>query len=219
MELVGPTGAGKTTVLEALLAQDLGIERKPTLRNAHYVGIVTRAVAAAVATLARRRALGRDITLEQVLIMAYVQAVPRILERGYLANTKTIAFDQGPIYFVSRPSLLDDRLAPWRGTVLDTWASLLDLVVWLDAPDQVLTARINSRSKSHRLKGASDEAAVEALAESRTVYEHVISRLTERQDSPALLRFDTDLRPAGEIAEAVLAALAGTGETLDRTHP
>lgn len=206
---MGPTGAGKTTVLEALLARGRSVERKPTLRNARYTGIVARTVGGSVATLARRRALGRDVTLEQVLIMAYVQAVPRILERGYLAGANVIAFDQGPIYFVSRPSLLNHRLAAWRETTLDTWASLLDVVVWLDAPDHVLAARINSRSKAHRLKGAPGITAAEAFVESRTAYEHAISRLAERRDGPAILRFDTDVRPAAEIADDVLAALAG----------
>lgn len=214
LELVGPTGAGKTTVFEALSARDRGVQRKPTLRNVRNASIVAHSVAGGIETLARTRALGRDVTLEQVLVMAYVQAVPRILERGYLANTKIVAFDQGPIYFVSRPSLLNERLTPWREAVLDKWASLLDLVVWLDAPDPVLTARINSRGKQHRLQGASDETAAEALAESHTVYERSISRLAERRERPAILRFDSNVRPPGEIADAVLDALAGTGDAL-----
>ncbi len=207
LEVVGPTGAGKTTVLDALLARDSRIKRKPTLRNGRYVGIVTGAVGAAVATLARRRALGRDVTLEQVLIMAYVQAVPRLLERGHLANANVIAFDQGPIYFVSRPSLLNDRLAPWRETVLDTWASLLDVVVWLDAPDALLVERINARGKRHRLQGSAEGPALEALAESRAVYERVLGELETGRPSWVVLRFNTSVRSADEIADEVLTAL------------
>jgi broad-specificity NMP kinase len=206
LELVGPPGAGKTTVLEALLDRGDGVERKPTLRKVEYAGVVASSIAAAAGTVARRRPRRPRLTLEQILVMAYVEAVPRILERGYLADADIIAFDQGAIYFVSRPSLLNDRLEPWREKVLDTWASLLDVVVWLDAPDQVLTERINSRTEWHRLKGATDETAAQALATTRRVYENAISRLTERGQGPAILRFDTDRRPASEIADAVLSA-------------
>lgn len=207
VELVGPPGAGKTTVLEEMLARGDRVEPKPALRKLHYTGVVAAGIATAARTVARHRALGRGVKLDHVLVIAYVEAAARLLQRGHLADANTIAFDQGPLYFVSRPSLLDDRLARWREAVFDTWACLLDVVVWLDAPDQILTERINSRPAWHRLKGAKREAAAENLAGTRKVYENAISSLTERQTSPAILRFDTERRPAAEIAEAVLAAL------------
>jgi hypothetical protein len=186
------------------------VEPKPTLRNLGYAGGVGTSIAAAARTVARHRALGRGVKFDHMLVMAYVEAVARLLEREYLVDANTIAFDQGPLYFVSRPSLLDERLAPWRETVFDTWAPLLDVVVWLDAPDEILTERINARRAWHRLKGAKRETAAEALAVTRKVYENAISSVTERRRGLAIVRFDTERWPAGEIAEAVLAAVAAT---------
>jgi hypothetical protein len=105
--------------------------------------------------------------------------LPRLLKSGRLADAKIIAFD-GPTYFVSRPSLQSERLAAWRGQVLDPWAPLLDLVVWLDAPDQILAARINSRSEWHRLKGEKEETTAQAFATNRRVYETAIARPTKQ---------------------------------------
>ena len=188
-------------------ARDDRVQPKPSLRRVEYTGVLAAAVAAAARTVARQRAIGRGVTLDHVLVIAYVEGVARLLERGHLAEANTIAFDQGPLYFASRPTLLDERLAPWREAVFDRWASLLDVVVWLDAPDAVLTERINARRAWHRLKGAERETAGEDLAASRRAYENAISRVTERREHPAILRFDTARRPAREIAEAILAAL------------
>jgi hypothetical protein len=207
LELVGPPGAGKTAVLQALIARGDRIARKPGLRKLEYAGVVTRATAVAAGTVARRRAIGHTLALGHVLVMAYVEALPRVVTSGQLSRAKIVAFDQGPIYFVCRPSLQSERLEPWRESVFDTWASLLDLVVWLDAPDKILTERINSRSEWHRLKGEKHETTHRALERNRRVYEAAIARLTTQTPGPTVLRFDTERRAAGAIADVVLAAL------------
>jgi hypothetical protein len=159
---------------------------------------------AVVITLVRHRALDRRWNWERLLMMAYLQALPRALK----GQEGIVVFDQGPIYFLTRPILLDERLGSWWRRTFDMWSSLLDAVVWLEAPDAVLLERINARSKLHRLKGSEEQAAFEALAQGRRAHEDAIGRLDGRAPAPAILRFDTSERSADEIVDELLERLA-----------
>jgi shikimate kinase len=206
VELAGPPGAGKSTVFRSLLARDDTIEGRPGLRRREHAGVLAKEVVAVLGTLARER-YRRRVTPEQVRMMAYLQALPRVLESSHSPDRRTIAFDQGPAYYLTRPSLADERLARWRSRVVHTWAPLLDIVVWLDAPDALLVERINSREKWHRLKGGPEPNALEVLTESRAAYDQVLREFELPRRGPAILRFDTSRRSADEIADEVLVAL------------
>jgi hypothetical protein len=212
VELLGAPGAGKSTVFEGLIGREERIRPRPILRRGPDGLLLARNVVAVLAMLARRRALDRTWTWEQLVMMAYLQAVPRVLSR----QTGIVVFDQGPIYCLTRPRLLDERLHPWWQRTFDTWRSLLDAVVWLEAPDAVLLDRINERSKLHRLKGSDDEAAFEALKEARRAHQDAIARLDGRDGAPAILRFDTSRRSAEEIVDEVLEQLAADHRTSPR---
>ena len=104
---------------------------------------------------------------------------------------------------------MDQRLATWRHETFETWAPLLDAVVWLDAPNAILAERINGRSEWHRLKGQPVDTAIDVLTNARAVYEGMIARLEARDDGPAIVRFDTSRMSPDEVADAVLKTVDG----------
>jgi shikimate kinase len=208
VELVGPPGAGKSSVFLALLARAENVRVPPVLLTREYAPLLATNVPAILATLIRRGAT-RRITRERLRSMAYLRALPGLVERRPPGEGSVLVFDQGPLYLLSEAQLIDHRLARWRQETLDRWASLLDAVVWLDAPDAVLVGRIDGRSKWHRLKGQPAETAIDVLAEARAVYEGMISRLDARDDGPTILRFDTSRTSPDEVVDAVLKAVDG----------
>ena len=208
VELVGPPGAGKSTVFHALLARAENVQVAPVLLTREYAPLLAANVAATLGTLVRRGAI-RCLTPAHLRVMAYLRALPAVVERRPPGAGGVLVFDQGPLYLLGRPRVMDTRLATWRQEMFESWASLLDVVVWLDAPDPVLVERIDGRSKWHRLKGQPANATTDVLTESRAVYEDMISRLEGRDDRPAILRFDTSDAPPDEIADALLNDVDG----------
>ncbi len=207
IELMGLPGAGKSTVFEALRKRNDRINTMPILRRKPHAPVLARHLVAILATLVRRRALGFHWSRDALVMMAYLQALPSVLEGPHRPLGDALVFDQGPIFSLTRPALLDERLEEWWEAMFAEWRSLLDAVVWLEAPDQILLERISARSKHHRLKGCPEAAALEVLARNRAVYDSVLARLHLGSHPPTILRFDTDRRAPDEIVDELLALI------------
>ena len=208
LEIVGPAGSGKSTVFDGLLRADGCIERKPVLSRSPYRLLLARHLASALATLARLRMLGRRTTRSQVAMMAYLRALPHAVDGRRTGLDRVVVFDQGPVYFLTRPSIRDRRLAAWWDRTAEIWSDRLDAIVWLDAPDEVLLERINSRPKGHALKGRPEEDACAVIVQSRAVYQGVLERLEAEGGGPVILSFDTSSRTPYEVVGDVLAAVS-----------
>jgi hypothetical protein len=137
--------------------------------------------------------LRRPLARRDMERMIRAQASLRIAAR-WRAGMRVM--DQGPIYTLGTLHLRHPRIAEaprlesWFGQMERHWARLLDTVIYLDAPDDVLLQRIGERSKDHRLKTTVDEDGLVWLASLRGELERTVDRL--RACSPlTMLRFDT----------------------------
>ena len=89
--------------------------------------------------------------------------------------------------------------------MLREWATMMDMVIWLDAPDEVLVERVHARSKWHAVKERSDEGAKNLLAHYRILYEQTIARLTTI-GNPQVLCYDTSRNSLKQIVDQTSAA-------------
>jgi deoxyadenosine/deoxycytidine kinase len=94
----------------------------------------------------------------------------------------------------------------WQG-LYEGWSSTLDMVVWLDAADDVLLGRIRTRQQEHIVKTQPAPVVYEFLDSYRTEYESILSILTAKNTDLKVLKFDSGQLQPQDILNQFLAGL------------
>jgi thymidylate kinase len=212
VELAGPAGSGKTTLLQALSQRNrqIVIGAHPQGRQMRDLPFFIGNAILLVPTFLRLWQNGGRLTGSEAARMIRLKGWHRFL--GRQATGRVVILDQGPVYTLATlrgfgpESLNSQGFQSWWDGMLRQWASILDMVIWLDAPDRVLAARINTRRKGHAVKGKSEQEALEFLEHYRTAYAEMLSALSTNSGGPRILVFDTSLESLDEIANGVLTA-------------
>jgi cytidylate kinase len=221
VEVAGPAGAGKTTLTRALADRRRDVRVGVPLSRTDLIRAYATATAAIGPTYLRRFRGTRWFTRGESRGMAYLGAWRRRLAQDRVAwdvgcATAVHVLDHGPIYRLVRlsefgpPVTTSAAFRAWWETSLAQWASTLDVVVWLDASDEVLLRRIHSRERAHVVRDAPAAEGSAFLARYRAGYDAVMARLAP-VSRLRLLRFDTARSTPDGIADLVLTAVDRTG--------
>lgn len=212
VELVGPAGAGKTAVLQALRQRDGGIQAGLRIDRMRSLPVITRhALTLAPAGLELIRLAGRTwrSSLQHLLRL---RTLGTLLQRDRSSPHRAIVLDEGPLFSLCRLLLFQRWIRPdtappqaWLREVAQ-WTGTMDLVIWLDAPDPILAQRIRSRAKGHEVKEASGAEIFRFLARFRNAYREILSRLASG-GRPVVIAIDTGATGPDQVAAIVLAAI------------
>jgi deoxyadenosine/deoxycytidine kinase len=212
VEIVGPAGAGKTTLCNALSqgSDTIHLGKFPDVRkisDAPFFIWNGLQIFPYLFNLPWRK--GRKLTRREFAFLSILNGWPDVFQKE-LKNNKTIILDQGPVYLLaelyeSGPEFLKRQEAEkmWRD-LYSRWADTLDMIIWLDAADTDLMKRIRNRDKEHVVKNESVETTFEFLAAYRKAYERIISNLSANHNHLKILRFDTSQKSSQEIVSQLL---------------
>ncbi len=212
VEVVGVAGAGKTTLLRALSQHNKKIQAVFQLRSTRYIPLYAKCALALLPVILRQCLEGKGFTWQEINWMIRLKALHYILKRWAVGDGSVIISDQGPVYTLTRllePSSkrsMSHCFDSWWESTLKEWVAGLDVIIWLDAPDKILIERIHTRDKWHLVKDNSEQEAYRFLANSRTLYEQAIAKLTTK-GRPNVLCFDTNRESLDQIVDNVLIAL------------
>jgi thymidylate kinase len=216
VEIVGPAGAGKSTLYQALDCHpdSLRLENFPDVRKiADARFFILNGLELIPSLLGLYRPGTRQLTRREFAWMAILNGWAALLHKETRADNKVIILDQGPVYLMAElrifgPESLRQKAAGrlWQD-FYDRWADTLDMVVWLDAPDEVLFDRIRIRQQEHIMKTEPAETAYEFLGRYRVEYESILSILTAKMAGLKVLRFDTTYQQSQDIVIQFLSEL------------
>ena len=90
------------------------------------------------------------------------------------------------------------------------WSESMTLVVWLDAPDQLLLERIRTRNTGHPCERMSDAEGIDWLGRYRTAFDESLA-VFQQLHPRDLVRIDTSGMSPDEIATSVLERIGTRG--------
>jgi deoxyadenosine/deoxycytidine kinase len=212
VEIVGTAGAGKTTLIQGLSRSSKHIQAIYHFGSFRSLPTYVGAALSLLPTYLSEQRQGKQYTWQEIKWMVRLLASYQIACRQKADENVVTLIDQGPIYTLAR--LLDrqctDTKGPefiqWWREMLEKWAGILDIVIWLDAPIDLLRQRVYTRAKRHAAKELNEQEASEMLSKMQTSFVETLAALN-KDGRPAVISWDTSLFSAEEIIEQTLQTL------------
>lgn len=214
IELVGPAGAGKTTLAAKLKSRNIRnqLAAPPYFRDINTIPFFTKNILSLLPIIlfTYRAKSSRHLTRREIVWMATLNGWQRLLAKQASKNEANVVLDQGPVYLLAElmvfgPDCLKDQdMKKWWDTTFRQWANILDLIIWLDTSDSILIERIKNRDKWHLMKGQKEIDIIKFLKDYREAYENVISSLTSYNPCLKIIRFDTGLESLEMVLDNLL---------------
>lgn len=211
VELVGPAGAGKSTLAEGVSASDTTIRSGLSLWGLPRMDLICSTLALAPTIAAAALGGGQSrLRPGEIAQMIRLGALRRAVRREAQRH-RVILLDEGPVFALSWLDVFfkrnGDRVpAAWRRRVVADWALLLDVVVFIDASDSTLVQRIRTREKEHKVKGLPDEE-IHGFSEGfRAAFDRVIAELA-KAGHLIVDALNTDRAPVEQNASRLVEAL------------
>jgi hypothetical protein len=210
IELTGPAGAGKSTLSMSLVRQ---LHASPgTIWGLPVLSLLLNG-AQLVPTFAGLWLHSRTALWDETRHMVRLRTLERAL-RAAASNDEVLVFDEGPIFALAwlrgfgHETLRQQPSAEWWRATLQGWASVMDMVVILDAPDQLLANRIRTRPHPHEVKEYPDPEIARWVARFRQALDWVLTEMA-RYGGPPVVRLSSQGEPAERIAERIVQELSG----------
>lgn len=208
IEMIGPAGSGKTTLIKALCQHDerFALCDRPGLFRRIFA--FARLISLCPGLLIYRPRLSRD----EIRAMIYLQAW-HVMYSGGKQQGITL-FDHGPLY---RIAILREfctklsnstRFQQWLTDWTHRWLRTLDVVVLLNAPNDILMERVFARGEFRVLMTVSAEEARRLLDAYRSAFQRVLESEMPPERSPLILSFDTSSAASEDMLREVLFKLA-----------
>ncbi len=215
VEILGVAGAGKSTLTSLLQTKSPGYTRAEfieTREPSHLIHVI-RVLPRLLPILGAGALRGSLPSWPDFKLIAYVTGWDRLLLRRPEYASGVVLLDQGPIYALVRLKAKGLAVAEtrsfqrWWSKRLERWAEVLSLVVWVDAPDETLSARIQGRAQSHAMKTESTDERVRFFGIYRAQFNEIARRLGAL-GRPDVWHFDSDKASAEAIASRIHSVLA-----------
>lgn len=211
VELVGPAGAGKSTLAKGVSDVDATVRSGLSLWGLPRTDLVKSAIGL-MPTFAGAAAGGRKSRLRgsEMAQMIRLGALSRAVRREAKTH-RVVLLDEGPVFALSWLDVFSarygDRIPPtWRRRVVADWSLMLDVVVFIDASDVTLAERIRTREKPHEFKNSADAEIYGFAAGFRKAFDRVIAELA-RAGHLVVDALNTERSPVEQTASRLMATL------------
>lgn len=143
--------------------------------------------------------------------MGYLETWLPYIRKNAIRNDLISTLDPGSIYWLTElksfgPAITHDaEFIAWWQKMKDRWVNALDIVIWLDAPTDLLFDRVMKRGEWHESMDLSKQAAMDSFTKYREGYLSLYNQILEVRKNH-VYSFRTDEKSSQEIADEVCAS-------------
>ncbi len=212
IELVGVAGSGKSTLARTLAGGNSKFTKVivPTtdkLRNLPFFARSFGSILPVIFSYAQK--CDRQFTPRELAWMMIIKNWAEHLSKYENNFSNTLLLDQGPVFLLTSlfcfgPSCKEERIKEdfWQ-PIFKKWADALDMIIFLDASNDILYQRIFSRPKSHLVLEQNRVVVFDFLNRWRSGYTTVLHQLSIQPSAPRILKIDTERVPIDRICRLV----------------
>ncbi len=208
IEMAGIAGSGKSSLLATMMQRNTKIRTPSLPRKAFYLPFLIRTASRWLPRYVLKYRDSRWFTLQEVRNMGYLDTWQKFIQRKDKGEGNIFVIEPGSIYWYSSleeygPEVCKcDKYQSWLRDSFKRWASSLDLLIWLDAPEGLCLQRVMARDQWHEAKSMTTDLALKELKCFRECYARIIPEIAS-QYSLKLLTFRTDQISTREMADIV----------------
>ena len=210
IEMVGVAGTGKSTLEKAMMQRNKRIKSFDLPGNISYLPFLIKLVITWLPLYLKEYRHSRWFTLQEIRNMAYLDTwISRIRHRALFTKNFFIV-EPGSVYWLATlqgcgPEITKHlRFRRWWKGAFQHWASTLDAIIWLDAPEDVCFQRIHSRDQWHQYLECNAESAMAQLKYFREYYARLIPEMAS-QYPIKVFYFRTDQISSEQMVEQIFS--------------
>jgi adenylate kinase family enzyme len=218
-EIVGLAGTGKSTLVKETTErgdQDLPLPKTWFFwslgRDPHYGTSGFKSDA-------------EDFTREELISLGCIDAwLPYIQSMNSSGNSIAV-LDPGSIYWLTKLKRFGvtgtgrSWYQCWWEAKFEEWSTAVDLLIWLDAPEELCLQRILSRDQWHDAKEMTSTEALGRFRALRKSYEQIILQMVSKRPRK-VFHFLTDQISTQEIVDRIFAEVplgpSGQNRTIEK---
>lgn len=199
-EIIGPAGSGKTSLAKKLSTASNSLVTSVSWhdKKSVLVKVVFRRLFPIVSLAIKKVPVE---TIKELIGLETELDIMKQHKERHVLPCRNLVLEIGPVFKVAKilmeGKMKDSELAKRMCRKI---ADIVDLLVWIDAPNDILQLRINSREKQHIMKAQTSESMYEFLENYRKAFASVIS---ESGGGFPVVRFDSSIMSVDELSDTI----------------
>jgi hypothetical protein len=210
VELAGVAGAGKSSLLKAMLKRNANIRLFPAPSKTYYLQSLLRVYTNWLPIYLAKYRNSRWFTKQELRNIGYLDTWLPFIRKMDQSRKNIYVLDPGSVYWLSSlqafgPQITKHpRFRSWWEDKFDQWSSGLAAIIWLDAPGEMCLQRVLSRDEWHPIKKMSPGSAISEVNGYRDCYEHIVPEMATSHGMK-LFHFHTDQISTDAIIDQIFA--------------
>lgn len=220
IEMVGLAGAGKSTLVKSMRQRNEEIRVSPPPSKISLLPFLIKRSTIWLPLCRKTDGPIRQFGLGDLWTMGCLDVWLPNLRSQAVAKAGISVLDPGSVYWLTSLQAFGSQSTEhslyqrWWDLKLEQWSLALDVIIWLDAPEELCLNRILARDEWHIAKLKMPQEVLERFRDLRKGYERIISRMVSLQPKK-VFSFRTDQISTREMVDQIFSevdlAPAGPG--------